>query len=389
MALFFLTPFLEYGSLILYYAVIILWFITAQKIDKFAFKGTRFFIFFFVYILAINAAFSINHGNLDFFKKCLGGQILSYFSFYFYSFYSRHLRLFDIVLKFLILFLLISAAFTIIGNSLFYQPSRALANPEDPNCALYRSLFIGGYEYIYAIVLFVPPFVYHQRMKKGNIMSYYIPMFCIAILSYCILMSSYTTAILLTLIGTMAAFVKNKNLKTIIISFSVIFIIVYLLKDVFLLWLYNFGESIDSYALTTRSRQLLEGSYSDENGDLGRDQRFINGLLNFISSPLWGQILGNTDPKLADHSGLGNYLDHYGLMGIIFYKIISVIYKKTKESYRNLRIQNYYNIYIFLALFLFLVDTFDYNPSLCFMAFFVGPCLIKSCEIFSSTKNIL
>lgn len=236
-----------------------------------------------------------------------------------------------------VLFLIHLECFTtIIGNIRFPYASRQLASTLDITLnRMYQGMNIGGYGFIYALVLFLPYCFY--RYKRCNEKKYILS---IILVETTIFVSSYMTAILLSIIVLMLCIITASSFRKHIIG--VIFVIVALTlafhKQIGGLfnYLYIYLINSDQHILAERARNL---SHLFFNGKMIGDAGYRNELSNysweaFLKSPITGNLLGNGN-RLGLHSEFIDILGGLGVAGSFFF--VLVLLGRIKESINQIR----------------------------------------------------
>ncbi len=231
------------------------------------------------------------------------------------------------------LLLIIEIITTCIGNIIFPMASRLLASPlEVEQNRIFQMANIGGYGFIYALVIVLPMFIYRYKEKRN--LKYLIIMIGI---SLTIAFANYMTAVVLSL--TLLYFSLSLTSKKGRFWGLVVIAIIYCLGDTILesiLTLSANALSSDNHIMSERlaniHEYITEGSTS---GDMGyRDELRNSSWFAFLSSPIWGNLIGNFS-TLGLHSEFIDWLGGTGLFGfsfifVILYKRVSLLLKLTK-----------------------------------------------------------
>ncbi len=230
---------------------------------------------------------------------------------------------------------LITAVTTYFGNQIFPLASRLIVSTEDVGeVNLYRSYNIGGFNIVYAWVLLLPAVMY---MIRNKVVSTYIGIVILIILSATVLAAEYTTA-LFVLVLTIATllFIRNIGSKQ-IIALMVAFVLVVTVFDQYIFpLLANFTGIFGSDQVDERLMELssfAEGSASFE-GDMGSRYDFYKvSWDSFAQSPIWGRRNAIT----GAHSYVFDTMAQYGLIGVLgliimYVQIFKSFYKPFKHS---------------------------------------------------------
>lgn len=373
--LVFCTPLHNYSAFYVNIILMIIWLLSANVIDRSWYLGFKNYIYFIVLISLLDLLLSISLDDALIFKQCIAGKLLAYFSFFLFLFYSRHLNLFKTPLFFLLVSLACTSVYTYVGNMAFPNASRALADPSNVENEFYRSLYIGGYEFIYSLVLLIFPLIasIKYRVFSAKYNWILIPLLLFFILN--IVVASYFIGICIMLLSCLLIFIDSKSIFKLAFTICIIATVFFVLKDDIFKALIDFGESINSQMLKKRATQILYNTYEEDQGSESRTIIYYNAVLNFFDSPLWGKLLGEVSNRRVGHSGLLEYLSNYGVLGLIYFISIYKIFRTTLKRFSIRKIRSHYYLYFLTVVVFFLIDIFDFSPHICLVAFFISPCL--------------
>ena len=229
---------------------------------------------------------------------------------------------------------------------------------------IYNNLNIGGFEFIYSMVLIAILHIYTIRnsklFKNGAIWSLLSAIYLIAI-ALAVVAAEYTTAIiLLTLSLTLLVFKKKFNFKHLVIVSCIIAICYTMIKPVIIETLYYTAENIDNDNISPRLTDLalsLDGKFTQENSDMDmRETHYKDSFNAFINNPLgtWNF------EKIGGHSYILDALGKYGILGFLLILIILYrIYKLYILPLNNKAIYGYS-----LIIFLYMIFIGTINPKL-------------------------
>ena len=284
----------------------------------------------------------------------------------------------------LLLSLTITGITTYIGCKLYPGAARDLASIYHENdqerIGLYNNLNIGGFEFVYTLMLICPLFVYFIRVKQWRYLS-----LCALIGAFMVITKTeYTTALLCFMLSLLCFFIPRQNgarfvLGLLLGGVMAFFLLKVLLGDV-LLW---FSEMIDSEIVSMRLQDIasiLKGGFASGR-DMDVEQRqdlYMIDFDAFLKSPL----LGSGSAK-GGHSFFLGYLSKYGLIGLV---LMLVVFKSMfKFSIRKYRFTKIYP-YIFYCFVLQLIIAV-LNPMVIYFVFtFVIP-LTMCVEINRNEHN--
>ena len=226
---------------------------------------------------------------------------------------------------------------TIAGNNLLPGASRMMATGMADNPELLQSYYrynIGGFDFVYTIVLLVPYMVYCIKTGKGIARLFYI-VFLVAIL-YTVVMASYTTALLCSIIGMMTFFIPgNLSIRKVVQYMTVFVLLALLFKEILPLFFNWLAESIGEGEIATRLYDLsaaISGENLAEDSDISsRQELYTTEWHNFLSSPIWG-----TFKLFGGHSFLLGILSYYGIIGALMsFAFLKQLYGKFFEIFKN------------------------------------------------------
>ena len=371
LAYFTMTWGINKSNIYIFLFTFIIWFVTAVRLDRrWISYGKKYLlllslIVFLDYILSC----SLNQGG--YFRSTLINLILMYSWPLVFIFYSRNIHLVKWPLLIAIVTTVISALYTGIGNSIIPGASRELADQSEYKAELLseiRSLNIGGYGFIYYVVFLIMPLCLVFRSKVANRL---VIGASIIVLSYCLLMASYFTGIVIAFAMILFIFLKDKKLLRLFFKVLCVVALVYIVKTPLLQLLLDFGESIDSAAIVRHATEFLE----DKGGDNLRFELFGNAVRNWAESPFWGMLFTGTKTYYSDHSTLLGYFETYGMFGIFCVLLLKEIYDITSRTMKSPVIKNYYILFYSLFLFFLLVNTF--SSPIPVSVFFIAPILFN------------
>lgn len=230
-----------------------------------------------------------------------------------------------------------------------------VSSANDPRFILYGMKNMGGYEFIYSIVLLYPLVIFAYKQKKIN----WIVALCVSIgVLTVVVLSEYTTAFLLYLITTMLFCVKRdlgKNHLILLLIIAVIFGVV--LSDFLSSALETLADMLNSNVLSERLRALAGGRSGLEEAEDNRLELYMISINTFLTHPILGTFLrGGTG--IGGHSFVLDMLAQYGLGGAT---ILYIMYKRIYMLfYRQFSVKKGYGYVLWLfgqTIFLSCVNT--------------------------------
>ena len=216
--------------------------------------------------------------------------------------------------RIIIIAIIITMISTIIGCIQNPSAARILAtvNSSDTQSYQYDMANIGGYNFIYIIVLLYPIAILAYKTRRIRLF----PAIIIALLVLLTIVSSeYTTALLLFIISSFLFFTKRTlSAKGIIIIsvFAILFLFVFSSYIVdFLHWL---GEVVGSDDIARRLNALAGGAAGLEQSEDNRLELYRYSIENFLKSPFFGTLF-NEWRSSGGHSFILDSLSYFGLLG--------------------------------------------------------------------------
>jgi hypothetical protein len=253
--------------------------------------------------------------------------------------------------NFTVLLITVTIMTTIVGNLLFPEASRLLASgSNDPSLTLfYRRINIGGYGFVYSLVIATPIFVYKFKEcpKKIEKVLYF---FLVLLVGLLCLITQYTIAFITYIVMIfIMILLKPKNKLLSVILLLIALFIVYLSGNILIKLLENFSNFLDGMNLSTvsdRIKNLLDILYGNEvTGDSEyRSMFYLTSWNQFISSPFYGAILSPT--SLGGHSEVLDVLGGTGLFGTTF--LVALLHVHVK-SIKKINLKKKYFIFSLLS----------------------------------------
>lgn len=275
------------------------------------------------------------------------------------------------LLNFVCLIVFVTAITTIVGTYIYPSPCRELATPYNIELDyLYKSKNIGGYGFIYFIVI-ITPLLLKKIVNDFNL--WWIMFFAIS--SFVVIRSEYTIAIFLLIIGVFISIATQRS--NIFVGIFIIIIIssFFIYVEDILNWL--IGAFSESYTITSRIRMVLNYlKFNSISGDLlDRQNLYKISISTFLKNPFFGGLFDLNKVHVGGHSEILDYIAHSGLFGLIVIKFfISSIYKI--KSYRRVKKDSYFLTMIIIAIILSLTNNFS-DPELLY-GILIMPILIEN-----------
>lgn len=247
-----------------------------------------------------------------------------------------------IVLYFTLLCYAITAATTYYGCIQIPQVSRMLAAGvlfSEEEVTYFRSLNIGGFDFVYNMVLMIPLLVYMFRCKRLNGL-FVLPIIVLFILT--IIATEFTTALLFSFVGLSLLLVKpNSSIKSVLWLVFLAGVSYMILKE-FLVANKDFIVNLfSSESIQVRIDTLISMIGGDNNADTtdadARIFAYTKSLTNFIHSPLWG-----TGERGGFHSYIFDEMSDTGIIGILAMTTVYIsMYRCFIKPFRKTAIYKY------------------------------------------------
>ena len=232
---------------------------------------------------------------------------------------------------------IITMVTTIVGLFEFPEASRWLASVDsskNPLLITYDWKNMGGYEFVYSVVLLYPLVIFAYKRKRLN---FFITIALTAVVWILAILAEYTTALLLVIITTVLFFVKRNFTRrdvTVLLVLAIALCVIFSgpVSDA-LIWL---GDTLDSNVLTPRIHALAGGKTGLEQVETKRLDLYLRSFNTFLSKPLLGTFIQGGF-GLGNHSFILDTLAKYGLMGaamlfFMYRKVYQYFYKPMQNE---------------------------------------------------------
>ena len=248
----------------------------------------------------------------------------------------------------------ITAITTIYGCSQFPGASRMITDTfqDEDYRKFLQSFNIGDYQFVYAIALSIPLFLYFLKYRHLN---QFVALLVIALFYYTLYSTEFTTALIFSALSLLLVLVpKSYSVKTIVVIACVLSVILSISHDSLIHLLQNVSEVVDSETMSTRFYDLSEGlsgqAVSDDADYSIRIDLWKISIDAFTNNPLWG-----TYGKVGGHSLVLDTIGNFGFLGIIALII-------TFNSLFRLYVRPYakYDIYLFASIMFSLTFVFSF-----------------------------
>jgi len=235
---------------------------------------------------------------------------------------------FEGYLKTMSIFVGITCITTIIGLIIYPMASRQLASGSAIwDTERYTRINIGGYEFIYALVLLIPVFLWLIKRARGLWKAIYIIILTLDIC--CIYASQYTIALVCAVVALIVVALQNNQklawICTILIAIFLLFNGLSLLGKMF----YWVSDIVDQEYVSDRLLQLAQlfsGQTVSTETSSERLDHYFNQVNEFLNSPVLGHnLLEYSNTHVSGHS---LFLDLAGGAGIFGVSVLIFLIQK-------------------------------------------------------------
>lgn len=261
--------------------------------------------------------------------------------------------------------ILITVISTIIGTIQYPYAARVLAtiaDSKDPLNVLYNWHNMGGYSFVYSVVLLYPLVIFSYKQKK-------IPLVISITLSVAIfalaIITEYATALLLITITTTLYFFKRDLKKKDIIILGVLMIVFgSFLSELISSFLQYMAGLLNSVTLQDRILALSGGTTALEALDDNRIELYREAFNIFLNHPIFGTMFGNGAGR-GGHSQILITLAQHGIIGgLVMFCMYRKIYRLFFKPFSEVPGYGFY-LWIYVeAIVLSLVNTSFFFPVL-------------------------
>jgi len=248
--------------------------------------------------------------------------------------------------------------------------------------ALYMSLNIGSFSFIYALVLLTPLLIY---AIKDKLIKRWIGLVALLMVLMAVVYSDYTTALLCILISIIILFAFPKQLKTKHFVIMVVVTVVIMIASAWLLtpFLDVLGNLIGGEFTSARLQELSSFSANEQSymeGDMGaRSDLYLKSINSFLSSPVWG----SSSAQVGGHSYVFDNMAKFGLIGIV--GMIMMFWAVFKRFYAPFKRQKWYGHILFSFFMVILLAFLNPKDNLSVLTFYIP----LFCVAFTKKKLLL
>lgn len=288
--------------------------------------------------------------------------------------YKNSIRVFTVYL-----ILTFFTAFTTYKGCLsFPEASRALAVTDVENTnyyLLYSGLNIGGFSFIYTLVLITPLAVVlfnNRNLFKKHILIIGLSIAAIVLIGFTLIAAEYTTALLMYFLSLCLLLMnKHLNVQKLIFSGVICAALFFAAKPVISQILLFASQNIESNSVSSRLTDLamvIEGKDTEsKDSDLdSRKDKYNNSFNSFASNPIgsWGTY----EKGIGGHSYLFDNLARFGVFALLFiYLMIKKIYTLYIRPNKHKPYYGYEVVMLIFYCILFVVNPGTFYVSLTFV----------------------
>lgn len=232
-----------------------------------------------------------------------------------------------IIIKNLIFWcLIVTCVTTIIGQFVYPDAARLLADNDTETHRVFQSINIGGYGFSYALAISVPYLIGKIRFEKDY---KYIP--AIVVFGVTIILQNYVFAMILYILLVIVSLLLVQNNKDRFLKFAFVFIVVFVIvyfamlkNPLFWEW---FMKLFKNNTVLTQRFGDIQNFFLDKTatGDISyRSSLYDRSFDAFKNSPIFGNVFGGNN-ELSRHSEAFDYLGGTGIFGLVMLTVYIVI----------------------------------------------------------------
>ena len=235
---------------------------------------------------------------------------LGYYLFYEQDDTSRKLSF--VTFRFAIIVTIITTIVGCIRNPSAARILATIATSQDTQNISFSWQNIGGYGFVYTVVLLFPLVIYAYKQKRISLFAFLL--FLISAFALAIV-TEYTTALLLLMISSIFIFVSEKlSFKGMVWIGIIGIVFVMLFQDTVNDFLLGLASRLNSETLAERLTTLAGGQTALEASEDNRIWLYRYSFDTFLSHPLFGTMFGGSG-RIGGHSAILDTLGQYGIIG--------------------------------------------------------------------------
>lgn len=252
-----------------------------------------------------------------------------------YYFTRYRIKDITIITKIIVIAFILTTATTCVGliqNPFASRELATISSSQDANAIMYNWKNIGGYEFVYFLVLLYPILILAYKQKKINVLFTIVGT---AMIFVTVILSEYATALLLIMCTSVLFFCK-KNLSNHGVYILLIFctLILVFCSEYISQFLTYIAESIGSDTIGERFLALAGGSDTLKAFDDNRIELYQLSLNTFFEHPVLGTFLSGNS-VIGGHSFILDILAQFGLVGgVLLFFMYKKIYKYFIEIFK-------------------------------------------------------
>ena len=252
-----------------------------------------------------------------------------------YYFTQDTKRILPVYNRVIIICIIVTMLTTIIGCIQNPGASRilALVYSQDKDAIMYDMKNIGGYSFIYFLVLLYPILIVAYKSRRISLL---LTLIIASLLLVTIVYSEYTTALLFFIISSFLFFTKrNLSARGIITIVIVSLLLLVVFSNVvvdFLNWL---SKIVGSEDMSSRLDALANGREGLESSEDNRLELYQLSLNQFLKNPVFGTLFAK-DRINGGHSFILDNLASFGLLGgVLMFFMYKSIFKRFLIPYKD------------------------------------------------------
>ena len=243
-----------------------------------------------------------------------------------------------------LILILFTSLTTYFGNVSFPGASRELAAiwaEESDRAHYYRTLNIGGFDFVYLLVLLIPIWIYSIRNEARFIPRVFI-IASVIIAFLTIHITQYTTALIISILS-LVLFLTPRTLST-----RTLFIYLISGTVIFLLSTSFIASLISKYAATTDNHIVAERMAGVSDILMGKSIEGDAESRQYLLTKSWESFKNNPlsgSRDVGGHSFILDAMGHYGIWGIMFLVLVFWgVFRLTIKPYKK---ETYYGYLLF------------------------------------------
>ena len=252
-----------------------------------------------------------------------------------------------VVVPMIVVFYVITCITTYNGLQIYPMASRDMASGLYSGVS-YTRINIGGFDFIYSLVVIHPMFVFLLRTKKHTVLAILMSM----LMGICVVESKYTLAAVTFVLSAMAYLLPIKDVerkrKWMIPKIAVVLVVIFLVAPSVLMYLSEqefLGSSADKLQDVAR---ILRGEAAQSSDTFSRQRVYRESWETFLEYPIFGCRFFTADP-VGGHSFFLDMMAKWGILGIgIVVAIVTAVFKWYQGEFG--RTNAYYHILLSLGL---------------------------------------